>query len=212
MDIRAYDESYIEGAQNILGHMFDFGINEVGLDAKECVEYFLASECSSQFEIGNPTYIAGMTGPELMKEVLREKHYTGKLPKDIMHGERSPEYWAGWVLAYYQWLRNKRFSYILRALDIDYLLGLYGTYHEMDMKKFVELADKCLMEHYPDINLKRYRKCIGLSQRDLANESGVPLRQIQMFEQRQRDINKTSAETILRLSKALHVKMEDLME
>lgn len=212
MEIRAYDDSYVESAQNILGHMFDFGINEVGLEPQELVERFLVSDCSKQFEIGNPRYVAGITGPELAKEVLKETSYDGSLPDDVMYMDRSPEYWAGWILAYYQWLRNDTFSYILGAIDIDYLLNLYPTYHEMDVTKFVDLADERIREHYPHARLKRYRDLLNMSQRDLANESGVPLRQIQMFEQRQRDINKTSAETILRLSKALHVKMEDLME
>lgn len=52
----------------------------------------------------------------------------------------------------------------------------------------------------------------GFSQSELAAESGVPLRQIQLFEQCQRNINKTAAETLLRLSKVPCCRMEDLME
>lgn len=51
-----------------------------------------------------------------------------------------------------------------------------------------------------------------MTQSELAAEADVPLRQIQLFEQGQRDINKTSAITLLKLSKALHCKMEDLLE
>jgi len=40
----------------------------------------------------------------------------------------------------------------------------------------------------------------------------VPLRQIQLFEQGQRDINKTAAVTLYKLSKALCCRMEDLLE
>ena len=46
----------------------------------------------------------------------------------------------------------------------------------------------------------------------LAVDAEVPIRQIQLFEQRQRDINKTSADTLWRLSRALHCQMEELME
>lgn len=60
--------------------------------------------------------------------------------------------------------------------------------------------------------LRIRRENCGLSQSELAADSGVPLRQIQLFEQRQRDINKTAAETLLQLSKALYCNMEDLME
>lgn len=52
----------------------------------------------------------------------------------------------------------------------------------------------------------------ALAQSQLSAESGVPCKQIQLFEQRQRDINKTVAETLLRLSRLLYCRMEDLME
>ena len=50
------------------------------------------------------------------------------------------------------------------------------------------------------------------SQRELAYRSGVGLRSIQMYEQRQKDINKAQAQTLLRLSRVLYCSMEDLME
>ena len=56
------------------------------------------------------------------------------------------------------------------------------------------------------------RKNAGYSQARLAVEAGVSLRQIQLFEQRQRDINKAQAMTILALARALNCEMEDLIE
>ncbi|SFB71667.1 helix-turn-helix domain-containing protein [Butyrivibrio sp. YAB3001] len=212
MEIRAYSELYVESAQNILGHMFDFAINEANFSPRDIASRFCMAPCSKQFEIGNPRYVAGMTGPELAKVVLKESGYKKELPEDVMYIDRSPEYWAGWSLAYYQWLRDYKFSDILSAIGIDYILKLYPVYHEMDILKFVSLADEKMKEAYPDTALKRYRTNAGLSQSELAEESGVPLRQIQMFEQRQRDINKTSAINLLKLSKVLHIRMEDLME
>lgn len=212
MEIHAYDDIYVESAQNILGHMFDFGINEVGLEPQELVERFLVSDCSKQFEIGNPRFVAGLTGPELARKVLEETGYLKEIPDDVMYIDRSPEYWAGWVMAYLQWCKDASFASLFEAMDIEYVLKLYPTYHEMDISKFIDLAKERYVERFPSTALKRYRELLQMSQRELANESGVPLRQIQMFEQRQRDINKTSAETLLRLSKALHISMEHLME
>ncbi|WP_300789400.1 hypothetical protein [uncultured Acetatifactor sp.] len=40
----------------------------------------------------------------------------------------------------------------------------------------------------------------------------MSLRQIQLFEQRQRDINRTQALNLLRLARALCCRMEDLVE
>jgi transcriptional regulator with XRE-family HTH domain len=51
-----------------------------------------------------------------------------------------------------------------------------------------------------------------LTQNELAAQSGIPLRTIQQYEQRQKDINKAQAEYLILLSKALHCPLEELIE
>ena len=65
---------------------------------------------------------------------------------------------------------------------------------------------------FPDTNLKRIRNAYGCSQAELAKKSDVSLRSIQMYEQRNKDINKASIETVYRLAKALGCAVEDLIE
>ena len=60
--------------------------------------------------------------------------------------------------------------------------------------------------------MKRIRTTYGCTQAELAQRSGVGLRSIQMYEQRNKDINQASAETMYRLSKTLGCTMEDLIE
>lgn len=60
--------------------------------------------------------------------------------------------------------------------------------------------------------LKEIRQKMGLSQRDLAERSGISLRMIQKYEQGQKDINKAQATTVFKLSKALKCNMEDLLD
>lgn len=62
------------------------------------------------------------------------------------------------------------------------------------------------------LTLKRLREAAGLSQSQLARESGVNVRIIQDYEQGARDINKAAAETVYQLSLALGCKMEDIIE
>lgn len=52
----------------------------------------------------------------------------------------------------------------------------------------------------------------GYSQSELAMASGVSLRSIQMYEQRRKDINKCSAESVYSMAKVLGCAMEDLLE
>lgn len=60
--------------------------------------------------------------------------------------------------------------------------------------------------------LYRQRKICGVSQKQLAEASGVGLRSIQLYEQRQKNINHAAAETLYRLAFALHCSMENLLE
>lgn len=61
-------------------------------------------------------------------------------------------------------------------------------------------------------NLKHFRERAGLSQNKLAKKADVNIRLIQTCEIGQRDINKVQGLTLYKLSKALDVKIEDLLE
>ncbi|TYZ26751.1 helix-turn-helix transcriptional regulator [Selenomonas caprae] len=82
----------------------------------------------------------------------------------------------------------------------------------MRLGKLGEQMNQIMKAAYPHTRLREYRDNYGLSQSELASESGVLLRQIQLFEQGQRNINKTAAVTLYKLAKALHCRMEDLLE
>lgn len=71
---------------------------------------------------------------------------------------------------------------------------------------------KCLKNKKTETNLKRIRIAAGLSQSQLATRSLVSIRNIQMYEQRQNNINKAQGDILLRLSKTLGCKIEDLFE
>ena len=61
-------------------------------------------------------------------------------------------------------------------------------------------------------NLKRLRQDFNISQRQLAELSGVNFRMIQHYEQGSKDINAAAALTVYRLAKALACSMEELLE
>ena len=212
MEIRAYDELYLQTAQNILGHAVDFAIMSLNLDPDHFGNAFAVSSLSKQFASGNPRYVAGMSGCELARQVLTETHAAYTDAEDAMYLDKSPEYWAGWALAFYQWYSSRSFMEILSAMPVSQIISLYPVYHEMDIMKFAEHMDALIKDASPATKLKTLRQTNGLSQSELAADSDVALRQIQLFEQRQRDINNAAAVTLLKLSRSLHCRMEDLME
>ena len=157
-------------------------------------------------------YVAGINGCELARKVLTETNTPFADAEDAMYIDKGPEYWAGWALAFYQWYNGYSFMEILNIVSMEEIIAMYPVFHEMDILQFTEKMQRKMKEAYPRTRLRLRREICGFSQSELAADSGVPLRQIQLFEQRQRDINKTAAETLLSLSRTLCCKMEDLME
>ncbi|MBO5070969.1 MAG: helix-turn-helix domain-containing protein [Roseburia sp.] len=212
MEMHAYCEDYLERARQILGDMMDFAVNTCEMNPDDYFTKFLVTGIAEQFGRGNPRYVSGITGCELVREVMEKSGFPLDYEEDEMYLDKSPEYWSGWALCYYQWFSGHSFSKIHQAVPMEKILHMYPTLHEADIIKFVSVMDEKMKSFYPETNLKRIRMMVGLSQSELAELSGVSLRQIQLFEQRQRDINKTQVTNVLRLAGALGCRMEELVE
>ena len=208
----AYQEIYLSNAQSMLGDAFDYAINVCHIPGSSFVKLFIASTISKRLENGEPSYLSGKSGIEVAMEILAET--TGKVPDAAPqeHFGRSREYWIGWAVAYYQWFSGRSYSDIFQVVSFEELQKMYDPLHEADITKFADILDARMREFFTDTNLKRIRTAYGCTQAELAKRSGVSLRSIQMYEQRNKDINKASAETLLRLSRVLGCTMEDLME
>ena len=208
--IHAYDEEYLPLAQRVMGDMLDYAVNTLDFELNDFYTMFLISGMAAQFEIGNPAFTAGKNGCEVAKEVLSLSGLLVPDTEDVMYLDKTPEYWTGWVLAYYQWHSEKTFKRIQSVIPVTEVCSMYNPLHEADIRMFVEIVDKRMKEVRQQSQLKRLRAYAKLSQRELADQSGVPLRQIQLFEQRERDISKTQAQTLQKLARALHVSTETL--
>ena len=82
----------------------------------------------------------------------------------------------------------------------------------MDITSFIDAMEENYSASNGDAKLKRIRESRGLSQHELAEQSGVNLRNIQMYEQRGNDIDKAQARTLYKLSRVLGCSIEDLLE
>lgn len=210
----AYEEMYLNDAMCSMGEMLDYAVHDCGCDGDLFFTQFLSSGVAEQFERGNPKFVGGMSGVELALEVFRRT--TGQVPDvDVSASEeKTQEYWAGWSLAYYQWKTGMSFREIISyGLTVSRVCSMY-LLHEADISKFAEAADKVIQENLSEgeTNLKRIRRANGFSQKQLAEVSGVALRMIQLYEQRQNDINKAQASTLSALARSLNCRLEDLME
>ena len=143
----AYGELYLNDAMRAMGEMLDYAVHDCGCDGDLFFTQFLSSGIAQQFERGNPKFVGGMSGVELALEVFRR---TADQIPDVdasAYGEKSPEYWAGWSLAYYQWASGIPFREIVsHGLTVSTVCPMY-LLHEADIRKFAEAADKVIQEN-----------------------------------------------------------------
>ena len=210
MTTHAYSQLYLSKASRAVGNMLHDAVIGFGMDGEDFLKRFIQSDVAEEIESGNPKYIAGKSGLELFLEVMEKttgKAYDTEL---IENYERSPVYWVGWMLTHYQWYSGRTFKSILDTVPYNELLGLYGTLHEADIEKSYEVLDAHFEKS--ESKLKTARKHCGLTQEELAHESGVSLNTIRAYERKSKDINKAQFDIVLRLAKALKCDITELLD
>ena len=212
MKIHAYQEIFINKAQSLLGDAFDYAINVCNISGEDFIKMFVVSDVSKKIENGDPATILGKSGLDLLQDIVYQTTSNNLIIQEVNHYSRSKQYWIGYSIAYYQWYSNRKFSQIFEVITYKQLEHMYSSLHEADISKFVDIIDSKIQEYYPDTNLKRIRSNYGISQSELAKRSNVGLRSIQMYEQKNKDINKASADTLYKISKVLGCSIEDLLE
>ena len=210
--IRAYNEAYLSDAKRNLALAFDYIINEYGMEPDRAARLFIASGYAELFGKGNPAVISGMTGAELGMAILEKTQQNPNLPPPIPFLDLSPEYWAGWALAEFQWASGRSFRDIFERVAFEEILSMYSVYHEMDVSKFVEEMERRCLKPLEKTRLSICRKNRGFSQSELAEASGVGIKSIQMYEQRLNDIDKAQVHTVYKLARAIGCNVEDILE
>ena len=209
MMTHAYDEALVENAMDNLGTALDYSVNFLGINGREFFDLFVLSGIANEFSNGNPKYILGMTGRDIADETYRICGNEIEKGAGEFHGDYSPEYWCGWILAYYQWFTGISFKKLLSVLTFDMLLDSYGVLHEADVSKAVNILDGIVRS---ETFLARMRKKRGLSQSALAKAANVSVRSIQLYEQRINDIGNAQYNNLQAIAKALHCHIDDILE
>lgn len=208
----AYDEIYLDDAMKNLGEAFDYAATVLNVPMDDFLDMFIISGIAEQFSCGVPKFVSGLSGTELVWEVFRRTGKKAEFPAPKTEYDYSPEYWCGWILAFYQWNTGKSFKEIRKYLPMREIYKLYPTLHEASELKFIDTANTILKRKNLPANLQTIRKAAKLSQKQLSEKSGVTLRMIQQYEQRAKDINKASSNNLFALAQALGCKAEDLLD
>lgn len=211
--MHAYDEVFLDDAMENLGNAMEYAVCGLGISGQEFLDSFATGGIGEAYSYGDVRYVSGMSGIELAQRVLQKSFG----PSEIEHApyelriDYTPEYWIGWSLAYYQWYSGRTFSQLADAMSYDALENLYGVLHEADLSKVAEVFDT-FFDKKDMTKLANIRTSLGLSQSELAKSAGVSLRSIQMYEQRNNDINKAQLNRLLTLAKALGCRVDDILE
>lgn len=210
--IHAYNKVYLNDVQKLMSNMFDYALYDMNIDPDMFMTIFISSKYSKLIEQGNPYIVSGKSGVEVAQAIISSYMPDTTFPDIKFSLDRSPYYWAGYVLSYYQWYTAKRFKDILKRIKISEILSMYKLYHEMDITNVIE----ALNEKYDNVvlptNLRIIRENRGLSQSELSKFSSINIRSIQLYEQRVNDIDKAQCQTVYKLALALSCDMEDLLE
>ena len=207
--MHAYDENLLYKAQITLANMLDTAVYVYDYELSAFYFLFLNSEYSKRFEKGESSVIAGMSGREMAYAVINANQNI-EMKKPVYYVDRSREYWVGWSLGFYQWYSGKGFREINDFVDINTVLSMYQKYHEMDIMHFVDCLDR-MSESQKESAFKRLRMYANLSQKELAERTGIPLRTIQQYEQGQKDLSHARADSVIKIAKALYCRVEDLI-
>ncbi len=214
MTMRGYNELYLNDAMKNLGDMVEYAVLDLGFEPDEFFEYFISSGIAEKFGNGNPKYAVGMSGMELAEAVLRAVNVPVVSVSASHTDSKGVEYWGGWIFAYYQWINGRRFEDIVNdGLTLSTIFSMY-ILHEADVSKFVETANEMIVGNKRNrkSKLARIRKARGFTQAELAEASGITLRMVQLYEQKQNNISKAQVDTVLALSRALGCDVQDILE
>ena len=209
--IHAYDEIYLDDAMETLGNAVEYAVLLFEMDGQEFLNLFIISGLADEFGRGNVKYISGMSGIEFSRLVFEK---CGKQCGDVQplpYVDYPPEYWVGWILAYYQWYSGKSFEAICKRISYENIRNVYGVLHEADPSKAADVFDRMMNSRY-ETNLAVQRKKCGLSQSQLAKAADISIRSIQLYEQRKADIGKAQYNHLTAIAKVLGCTVDDILE
>lgn len=239
--LQAYNRLYLDKAKRSLARMMDYAVHDLHYDADTFFDLFLSSGTAWKFGSGDVKIIAGMSGIELAYHVLRVSGIEADRVAYRYSAGRSKEYWAGSALAQYQWEQAVPFADIICAVSMKDIIAMADGYRESEIRALSEglswmdtltIPDHMNEDNYDSFSaglsrlisqqhagdsgkmtaLKHLREQNGFSQSRLAAVSGVPVRTIQQYEQRQKDIHKAGFDSIIKLAAALSCEPYDLID
>ncbi len=211
--MNSYDINYLNDAMRSLGEACEYAACSCGVGLDLFMDLFTTSEYAARFEKGEPAIVSGMSGTELAETVFISSGYEMEFKSAIRSFEdASDEFWFGWFFAYFQWYADRSFKYLLKNISTKEFTRLALTLNtgtkEWQLAAFEGIKEE-LKEKTP---LHTYRAECKMSQRVLAEKTGVNLRTLQQYETGAKDLKKAAGITLKALADRLGCSIYDLLE
>ena len=222
-----------------LGKMLDHAVHSLHQDPDGFFELFIASGMAGAFERKDIITVSGRSGIELSYEVYRRCGLSFERVTPRHMAAQSREFYAGSSLAALQSDLDIPYEKIVRIMPVSGIIAMYESYHsrgvselpwQMDGDERLKAID-AIKASFPselrnafderrisaadakqETHLKEMRLRNGLSQSQLAAAADVPVRTLQQYEQRRKDLGKAQYEYVARLASVLSCRPEDLIE
>lgn len=205
---RSYDENYVKQVKENMGDMLQYACLDNNYNPDTFFKMFLDSGLARKIEIGDIATIAGKSGIELADLVLVSCGLKAEF-EPVWNGDYSIYYWAGYILAEYQWYTSKRFEDIWKHMSIRKLLLKYEKLHQINTMYALEEIDE-MVNDKNKIPLNQLRVAKGLTQKELAKRASMNISQIQRLEYGERKVENLTLKSAINLAKALGVSVNDI--
>ena len=124
-----YPDFWLESQSENLGIFFDVAINQCGYSPEKITDYFIKCKMADLMSKGHPRFSAGCNGEELLDLCLDANNVNSHSIEDFEGSQTSKEYWAGYMLAIYQWESGRNFVDILKAVPLSKIIDAYTPLH-----------------------------------------------------------------------------------
>ena len=204
--------SYLKDAMRTLGEAVDYAVNDCGVPLGPFLELLVAAEVGEALRISDPRVISGLSGVELAREVMAKSGMGVGGPEPAEKTAASKEYRIGRAIACYTVGMGCGLRELMRLISAEDLEKLSENVPEGDEGQWITGIHRKLKRRSSVSRLQVQRKISGLSQRQLAELSGVNIRTLQQYEIRSKDLSKASVSSVNALADVLGCRPEDILE
>lgn len=207
-----YIDHYTENAIDNFANALDYVYVDQKKDIKNFIDMFIKCGLAKEYYLLNPVYVLGLSGKELVKKTYELNNIIYKERRIKKTYKKSIAYFVGVISLTYCYRRDIPIEIFFKKVKIDDLFKLYYPLHEADITKIIKILDEYLKKKSETTNLAYYRKILKLTQKELADLSGISVRSISLYEEKEKDISKASYATVEKIARALHTEPKNIIE